>query len=100
MELLDLTANLYPGIPVVVITGNPESKIASRADHVITTGSPEEVCILGLTPTTSTTVMTVIGDTLVVLLEEKIGFSNGQYSKRHHGGYLGIKSRIASKKEK
>jgi len=40
---------------------------------------------LGLTPTTSTTVMTVIGDALVVLMMEKIGFNAEGYAKRHHG---------------
>lgn len=99
-ELISLVANIYPGIPVIIITGNPAGELAARADHLICTGNPEEVCILGLTPTTSTTVMTVIGDTLVVLLEEKIGFSNKDYAKRHHGGYLGEKSREALKNGK
>ena len=37
--------------------------------------------------------MTVIGDALIVLQMEKIGFTNKDYAKRHHGGYLGSKSR-------
>ena len=72
--------------------------MAQKADCYILTGSPAEVCPLGLTPTTSTTVMTVIGDTLVVLLMEKIGFNANDYAKRHHGGYLGMKSREISGK--
>ena len=40
--------------------------------------------------------MTVIGDALVVSLMEKIGFSAVDYSKRHHGGYLGSLSRSMS----
>ena len=93
IELLELKANLYPQIPVIVLTGSPESSLAEKAECVIYTGNPEEVCTLGLTPTTSTTVMTVIGDVLVVLMMEKIGFTADGYAKRHHGGYLGIKSR-------
>jgi len=96
IELIELKNNLYPEVPVVVITSNPESPLAKKADCYILTGAPKEVCILGLTPTTSTTVMTVIGDALVVLLMEKIGFDAKDYSKRHHGGYLGIKSREIS----
>jgi arabinose-5-phosphate isomerase len=96
IELIDLKNNLYPLIPVIVITGNENSPLAMKADCFISTGAPEEVCPLGLTPTTSTTVMTVIGDALVVLLMEKIGFSAEDYSKRHHGGYLGMKSREIS----
>jgi arabinose-5-phosphate isomerase len=37
--------------------------------------------------------MTVIGDVLVVLLMKKINFSAADYARRHHGGYLGDKSR-------
>jgi len=48
---------------------------------------------LGLTPTTSTTMMTVIGDILVVGTMKKIGYTSEEYAKRHHGGYLGEKSR-------
>jgi arabinose-5-phosphate isomerase len=97
-ELIDLKNNLYPEIPVIVITGNRDSPLASQANCYLLTGSPDEVCILGLTPTTSTTVMTVIGDALVVLMMEKIGFGAGDYAHRHHGGYLGEKSREIWKK--
>jgi len=40
--------------------------------------------------------MTVIGDVLVVMMMKRIGFSNEEYAKRHHGGYLGDKSRKQS----
>ena len=99
IELIDLKNNLYPQIPVIVITGNQDSPLAQKADCYILTGGPEEVCTLGLTPTTSTTMMTVIGDALVVLLMTKINFSAKDYAKRHHGGYLGVKSREISGKE-
>ena len=46
-------------------------------------GSPKDVCILGMTPTTSTTVMTVIGDILVVQTMQRTGFTIEDYSKRH-----------------
>jgi len=98
-ELLYLKNNLYPHIPVIVITGNINSPLAEKADCVISTGAPNEVCILGLTPTTSTTVMTAIGDALVVMMMEKIGFTAEGYAKRHHGGYLGAKSREISGKK-
>jgi arabinose-5-phosphate isomerase len=93
IELIDLKNNLYPQVPVIVITGADKSPLALKADVIISTGAPAEVCPLGLTPTTSTTVFTVIGDVLVVLMMEKIGFTAEDYSKRHHGGYLGAKSR-------
>ena len=100
IELIDLKNNLYPEIPVIVITSNGTSPLAHKSDCFILTGAPAEVCLLGLTPTTSTTVMTVIGDALVVLMMGKIGFSAHDYANRHHGGYLGMKSREISGKTK
>jgi arabinose-5-phosphate isomerase len=97
LELVELSKRLYQDIPKIVITGNVNSDLAQIADVCLSTGGPAEVCPLGLTPTTSTTVMTVIGDALVVSLMKKINFSNADYAKRHHGGYLGEKSRNASK---
>lgn len=75
VALVDLAHNLYPGIPMIVITGNESSPLASLADVTLSTGGAPEVCPLGLTPTTSTTMMTVIGDVLVVTVMEATGFS-------------------------
>ncbi len=94
IELVELAENLHPGLPLIVISGNAESILAKNANAFIFTGNPPEVCPLGLSPTTSTTVMTVIGDALVVSLMNKIGFTSSDYAKRHHGGYLGDKSRL------
>ena len=66
MELISLARGLVPHMRFIVITGNPDSPLAHEADICLFTGNPKEVCPLGLTPTTSTTVMTVIGDILVV----------------------------------
>jgi arabinose-5-phosphate isomerase len=93
IELCSLVKMLGYDLRTIVITGNPESDLGKKADITIPTGHPDEVCPLGLTPTTSTTVMTVIGDALVVLLMKKINFTAADYAKRHHGGYLGAKSR-------
>lgn len=93
VQLVDLAQALYPGIPVIVITGKPDSILAQRADAVLPTADAPEVCPLGMTPTTSTTMMTVIGDILVVNVMRLTGFSREQYALRHHGGYLGRKSR-------
>ena len=97
IELVELAENLHPGLPLIVISGNPEGILAKNADAFVYTGNPKEVCPLGLSPTTSTTVMTVIGDALVVSLMEKIRFTSEDYAKRHHGGYLGDKSRLQAK---
>ena len=99
LELVNLTRGLVPDMKFIVITGNPVSPLANEATICLPTGAPAEVCPLGLTPTSSTTVMTVIGDILVVSTMKKINFSNKDYAKRHHGGYLGSKSREQSKNE-
>lgn len=97
IELTDLAKGLNPNLKKIVITGNPDSPLAEAADICIATGHPDEVCPLGMTPTTSTTVMTVIGDILVVETMKRTGFTIEEYSKRHHGGYLGERSRELSK---
>ena len=93
IELVKLAENLNGVLPLIVISGDPESELVRKADVFLDTGNPVEVCPLKLTPTTSTTTMTVIGDILVVLQMNRIGFSSEDYAKRHHGGYLGQKSR-------
>ena len=97
LELVELAENLHKDLPLIVITSNKESQLAQMSDVCLETGNPKEVCILGLTPSTSTTVMTVIGDVLVVMMMKRINFSNEDYAKRHHGGYLGDKSRMQAK---
>ena len=85
VELTALSHNLNPEVKTIVITGNPDSPLAKEAD----------VC---LSTTTSTTVMTVIGDILVVETMKRTKYTIDDYAKRHHGGYLGKKSREIQKK--
>jgi len=99
LELVTLMQGLYDhSIPLIVITGNPDSPLARLADMALFTAPVPEVCPLGLTPTTSTTMMTVIGDILVVNVMKRIGFTRDEYAKRHHGGYLGSEARKSEKK--
>ncbi|MDW3195727.1 MAG: SIS domain-containing protein [Cytophagales bacterium] len=91
--LVQLAKSLYPEVKIICMTGHPDSPLSEKADITLFTGNPNEICPLGLTPTTSTTVMGVIGDMLVVMLMEKINFTVKDYAQRHHSGYLGEKSR-------
>jgi arabinose-5-phosphate isomerase len=93
LELDQLVKALHDNIPVLALTGNENSPLAELANVCLFTGNPKEICPLGLTPTTSTTVMTVVGDLLVVSMMEKINFTKKEYSKRHHSGYLGKKAK-------
>ena len=97
VELVDLARRLIPAIPIIVITGNADSPLAEMADATLYTGGAPEVCPLGLTPTTSTTMMTVIGDVLVVNVMKETGFTAREYALRHHGGYLGHAARSHGK---
>jgi arabinose-5-phosphate isomerase len=93
VELINLAKNLYDDIPIICITRNAYSGLGESSDVTLLTGETEEICPLGLTPTVSTTVMSVIGDCLVYGVMKAIGFTNAEYAKRHHSGYLGYKSR-------
>ena len=77
----------------LALTGRLDTTTAPMADVCLYTGGAPEVCPLGLTPTTSTTMMTVMGDVLVVSTMLATGFTKQEYAKRHHGGYLGEQSR-------
>ena len=96
VELVQLAKGLVEDIQYILITSNQDTQLAKESAACLHTGSPKEVCPLGLTPTTSTTVMTVIGDLLVVSVMKRINYGNTDYAKRHHGGYLGLKSRQQS----
>ncbi len=93
VSLVDLAHALFPQLKFIVLTGNKDSELARLADVCLWTGGAPEVCPLGLTPTTSTTMMTVMGDVLVVNTMLATGFTREQYALRHHGGYLGAKAK-------
>lgn len=95
LELEVLAKRLIPAIKVVSLTGKDDSDLAARSDFVLWTGDPDEICPLGLTPTTSTTTMSVIGDVLSALIVHLSGYSAKDYALRHHSGYLGEKSRLS-----
>lgn len=93
IEFQELANQLYNNLTVIALTGDLNSPLAKVSDECLFTGNPKEICPLGLTPTTSTTVMTVVGDILVVSMMKKINFSKKDYAKRHHSGYLGEKAK-------
>ena len=93
LELIDLIHNLGYGNLIFAIVGKSNSNIDLRCADYIEFGEVEEICPLGLTPTTSTTCMSVICDLIVVGLMKHKNFTKLEYSKRHHGGYLGTKAK-------
>ena len=93
LEFKELADNLYNDLPLISLTGNNNSPLSMISDECLFTGNPKEIGPLGLAPTTSTTVMTVVGDLLVVGMMDKIKFTREEYAKRHHSGYLGKKAK-------
>ena len=78
-------------IPLIAITGDPRSTLAEAADVVIPLPAAPEACSMGLTPTTSTTMMLALGDALAVALLERKGFSTADFQRFHPGGSIGRK---------
>jgi arabinose-5-phosphate isomerase len=79
------------GVPVVAMTGKPESTLARAAAVVINTAVPAELDSLNLAPTASTTAMLAVGDALAVVLMQRRGFTKEDYAQYHPGGSLGQK---------
>ena len=77
------------GIPLVTLTGDDHSRLASEADVNIDVSVEQEACPLGLAPTASTTATLAMGDALAIALLEARGFSAEDFARSHPGGRLG-----------
>jgi len=78
-------------IPLICMTGRPESTMAQAAQVHLCIQVPFEACPLGLAPTSSTTATLVMGDALAVALLEARGFTQEDFALSHPGGALGRK---------
>ena len=76
-------------IPLVGMACNPDSTLLKAADVALVLPKIREACPHGLAPTTSTTLMLVLGDALAVALMERRDFSADEYRNLHPGGSLG-----------
>lgn len=79
------------GIPLISMTGAPDSALAKASDAHINTGVAVEACPLDLAPTSSTTSTLVMGDALAIALLEARGFTAEDFAFSHPGGALGRK---------
>ncbi|HEY3488404.1 MAG TPA: KpsF/GutQ family sugar-phosphate isomerase, partial [Gammaproteobacteria bacterium] len=77
------------GIPLVVMTGQPNSTLAREATICINLGNPKEACPLNLAPTSSTTAALAMGDALAIVLLENREFTAEDFARAHPGGSLG-----------
>ena len=77
------------GVPMVAMTGNPNSTLAQGANIHLDVSVEKEACPLGLAPTSSTTAALVMGDALAVALLESRGFTAEDFARSHPAGALG-----------
>lgn len=91
-ELADMIAHTREnGIALIGVAGRPESTLIKRADVALLIPDEPEACLVGLAPTTSTTMMMALGDALAVALMERRGFTPEDYRLFHPGGRLGAR---------
>jgi len=89
-----LVALEYPKrlkVPIIAITTNEKSQLASLASVILKIPKTAEACPLNLAPTTSTTSTLVLGDCLAIALMNKRSFKKEQFAQFHPGGNLGKK---------
>ena len=77
------------GVPVIAMTGNPHSLLASHATAHLNAAVSHEACPLGLAPTSSTTAALALGDALSCALMEARHFKAADFAQYHPGGTLG-----------
>src|ERR1700726_4407368 len=89
-ELLLLLPHLKRlAVPLIVLTGKPDSTLGRAAAVMLDVGVPEEACPLNLAPTASTTATLAMGDALAVAVLEARGFTRQDFARSHPGGALG-----------
>ncbi len=78
-------------IPLIGMSGKPNSTLARASDVHLDVSVAEEACPLNLAPTASTTAALVMGDALAIALLEARGFTAEDFAMSHPAGSLGRK---------
>jgi len=89
IQLLEALKRLE--MPLVTLTGCPQSTLAQASDVVLDVSVKEEACSLNLAPSASTTVAMAVGDALAVSLLERRNFRHDDFAALHPAGRLGKK---------
>ena len=87
LTILPLVKRL--GVPLIALTGRPDSTLARLADVHLDVSVPAEACPLDLAPTASTTASLAMGDALAIALLEAREFTAEDFARAHPGGALG-----------
>ena len=89
-EVTRLLPSLH-AVPIVAITGKPDSTLGLSATVTLDLGPIREACSLGLAPSTSTTAMLAMGDALALVMSRMRSFGPHDFVRFHPGGSLGRK---------
>jgi len=87
--ILDVVKRL--SLPVIALSGNPDSTLSRYADVCLDVSVEEEAGPLGLAPTSSTTAALAMGDALAMALMECRKFGREDFASVHPAGSLGKK---------
>ena len=77
------------GIPLISLTGHPNSSLALAANIHLDVQVEQEACPLNLAPTASTTAALAMGDAIAIALLNARGFTAEDFAFSHPGGTLG-----------
>lgn len=89
-ELLRILPGILSrGVPVIGMSGNPDSLLARNSVVHLNASVRREACPLGLAPTSSTTAALALGDALACALMEARSFKASDFARFHPGGSLG-----------
>jgi arabinose-5-phosphate isomerase len=80
---------LHENIPIIGMTGNPQSLLAKYSTAHLNVSVDHEACPLNLAPTSSTTATLAMGDALAIALMEERDFRPQDFAHFHPGGELG-----------
>lgn len=78
-------------LPIIALTSTLDNDLARAADLVLDYGKVTEACHMGLAPSTSTTLMLVLGDALCLVTAQRRQFTPHDFVNYHPGGTLGLK---------
>jgi arabinose-5-phosphate isomerase len=77
------------GVPIILVTGHPQSTLARQCEVVLDVSVPEEACPMNLAPTSSTTAALAMGDALAMVLLDLRGLRAEDFAALHPRGHLG-----------
>jgi arabinose-5-phosphate isomerase len=89
LQILNVIKRL--GLPLIAMSGDPNSTLARLADVNLDVSVAEEACPFGLAPTTSTAAALAMGDALAMALMERKGFRLEDFAHFHPAGSIGKK---------